>query len=92
MGFHQCIVIPMHTARSYLFLYFGVLTFTRRTPRRNRLARVSKSRTGGSDSVRNSSDKACRNGAEHSTSRRVNLIAIARRTPLILRMNAEVLS
>ena len=66
MDFHQCIVIPMHTARSYLFLYFGVLTFTGETSSPNGLVRVSKSRTGDPDTVFNSSDKACRIDTEYT--------------------------
>jgi hypothetical protein len=45
MDFHQYMLIHMYTALSYLFLYFGVLTFTWETSPHNRLARVSKSRT-----------------------------------------------
>lgn len=78
MDFHQWLLIHNQTALSYLFLYLGVLTFTFRTPLNNRLARVSKSRTGDSDSVCNSSDKACRIDGEYSTGRGANLKAFAR--------------
>ena len=67
MDFHQWHVIPGHIALSYLFLSFSVLTFTFRTPLNNRLARVSKSRSGGFESVCNCSNKACRIEGEHTT-------------------------
>jgi len=68
MDFHQYMLIHMYTALSGLFLSFSVLTFTWWTSHHNALVRVSKSRTGDSDSVCNSPDKACRNEVEYSTS------------------------
>ena len=67
MDFHQYMLIHMYTALSYLFLSFSVLTFTCKTPLHNARARVSKSRTGDSDSVFNLPDKACRMSLNHST-------------------------
>ena len=79
MDSHQRYVIPdRYSFTLWLFLYFYVLTFTWRTSRHNALARVSKSRTGDSDSVCNSSDKACRIDSEYSTSGGAHLNTFAR--------------
>jgi hypothetical protein len=66
MDFHQDMLIHMYTALSCLFLSFSVLTFTCWTSQHNALVRVSKSRTGGSESICNCSDKTCRNEVEYS--------------------------
>ena len=75
---------------SMLVLSFSVLTFTLATTANNALAGVSKSRAGDSDSVCNSSDKACRIDIEYSTNRSANLQAFARWTQFIPAMNGEV--
>jgi len=67
MDFHQYMLIHMYTALSYLFLYLGVLTFTCWTSQHNRLARVSKSRTGDFHGVCNWWNKTCRIEGEYST-------------------------
>ena len=66
MDFHQYMLIHMYIALSYLFLSFSVLAFTWWTSHHNALAGVSKSRTGGFESICNCSNSACRNEDEYS--------------------------
>jgi hypothetical protein len=91
MDSHQWLVIPnQYRVTLWLFLYFSVLTFTCKTSLHNRLARVSKSRTGGSDSICNSSDKACRNAVKDSIGRDANLRIFVRWLRIHPRMNAAI--
>ena len=90
MDFHQYMLIHMYTTLSCLFLYLGVLTFTFRTLLSNRLVRVSKSRTGDSDSVCNSPDKTYRIDCKYSMSEGAKLQTFARLPQFILRINAEI--